>query len=142
MLRIANREIAGAALALVAGCAQVQPPPFPLDRTGTGLESRSLAADNLRRFLAQNLGRDLSASPPSQWDFETLAWVAFFYNPSLEVARAQWATAQAGIRTATAKPNPTLSLTPGFNSSARGGGTACGGIRPAGGVRRRLAGPR
>jgi outer membrane protein TolC len=40
---------------------------------------------------------------------------AFYYHPSLEVARADWGLAQAGIRTASGRPNPNLSVVPTFS---------------------------
>jgi len=58
--------------------------------------------------------------PIESWDFESLSWVAFYYHPSLELARAQWASQVAGQTTASARPNPTLSLTPGYNVNAAG----------------------
>src|SRR5262249_22495912 len=44
-----------------------------------------------------------------------LALAAFHYHPSLEVARAQWAVAQGGEKTAGQRPNPTLTVTPTYN---------------------------
>ena len=77
---------------------------------------RSLSDERLGQFLVANLGR-----VPSTWDFESLSWVAFYYHPALELARAQWASTQAAQRTAGARPNPTLSVTPGFDSSRQTG---------------------
>lgn len=84
------------------------------------MEARALGNDDLRRYLAANLGRDFTTAPAA-WDFEALCWVAFYYNSALDVARAQWAAAQAGVATARARTNPTLTLTPGFNANAERG---------------------
>jgi outer membrane protein TolC len=46
-----------------------------------------------------------------------LTLTAFYYHPSLEVARAQWAVAKGGETTAGQKPNPTLSVTPAYNAT-------------------------
>lgn len=73
--------------------------------------ARSLRDEALQRFLAENTQRD----PMASWDFEALSWVAFFYHPSLGLARAQWATARSAQATAAARPNPSLTLTPGYN---------------------------
>jgi outer membrane protein TolC len=114
-----------AALAL-AGCA-TQPISAPLPSPGAGaaaLSARSLQDAGLQAFLAENLGRAPAASAgtgPAAWDFETLSWVAFYYNPSLALARAQWATARAVRQTASARPNPTLSLIPGYNTTRQPG---------------------
>ncbi len=84
-------------------------------------DARSLASPELRQFLAENLGRDLPAWPPASWDFAALSWVAFHYNPSLGVARAQWDAARAGVAAAGARPNPTVSLVPGYNTNSPAG---------------------
>ncbi len=104
----------------LAGCAATTPvPPATLDaeRSAARFVARSLQDDGLKKFLAENLGHE--ASGP--WDFETLSWVAFYYHPSLAVARAQWATAQAVARSAGVRPNPTLTLTPGYNTTREAG---------------------
>lgn len=106
-------------LAALAGCANPPIPAAPLsaENSAAKLVARSLQDDGLRRFLADNLGRE----PSGPWDFETLAWVAFYFNPSLELARAQWATARATQQTVAERPNPTISLTPGFSTNAPSG---------------------
>jgi cobalt-zinc-cadmium efflux system outer membrane protein len=107
---------------LAGGCATRSrlPPPLPLsaEQGAAAFEARSLRAEDLARFLRDNLG---SVPPDGSWDFETLAWASFYYHPSLAVARAQWALARASGETATARPNPTLTLTPGYNSTREGG---------------------
>lgn len=50
-----------------------------------------------------------------------LTLAAFYYHPSLEVARAQWHVAQAGVKTAGGMPNPTLTVTPGYDTSFMSG---------------------
>ncbi|OOO02601.1 MAG: hypothetical protein USCGTAYLOR_01180 [Chromatiales bacterium USCg_Taylor] len=88
---------------LLAGCAGFEPKPLALAQTASKLESRTLADAGLRSDLAG------------------LTLVAFFYHPSLEVARAQWGVATAGIKTAAGRPNPTVSVTPGYNFNAASG---------------------
>lgn len=105
---------------LGGGCAHQAYHPQPLSPAGTAaaFDARSLDDPGLRQFLAENLGRDFRASSPADWDFDTLAWVAFYFNPSLDVARAQWESARAALVTAGARPNPTLGITPGFDTNA------------------------
>lgn len=118
-LRVATAvAFGGAILILFAGCARYQPKPIVLDQTAGDLEARSLTNADLRQFLSTNLGREFSEWPPQSWSFETLTWVAFYYHPSLDVARAQWAVATAGRKTAAGRPNPTASVTPGYNFNA------------------------
>lgn len=120
MTSFRNRAaLALSGVALLAGC--ISPPapttpPLSVADTAAALSARSLSDESLHRFLVQNLGRE-----PTQWDFETLSWVAFYYHPSLEVARAQWAAARAAQTSAAARPNPTLTFTPGFSSNPDAG---------------------
>lgn len=101
---------------LLGGCSLAETKPVATAPARLGFDERSLSEEGLQRFLRDNLGR-----APSRWDFEALTWVAFYFHPALEVARAQWATAQSAQRTAQARANPTLSVTPGFDSSHQGG---------------------
>jgi outer membrane protein TolC len=102
------------ALGLVAGCARFHPQPLSPADTAARLESRSLDSPALKAFLAKNLGREPNTWPAAKWDFEMLTLAAFYYQSSLDVARAVWAEAQAGIVTAGARPNPTLSYMPQY----------------------------
>lgn len=52
------------------------------------------------------------------WDFQTLTLVAFYFHPSLDVARAQWKVSEGESVTASARPNPTLSVAPGYTANA------------------------
>jgi outer membrane protein TolC len=108
-------------LAASNGCVRYHPRPIALDQTAAALDSRSLADPDLRQFLSTNLGREFAEWPVKTWDFETLTWTAFYYHPSLDVARAQWAVAAAGRKTAAGRPNPTVSVTPGYNFNAASG---------------------
>lgn len=73
-------------------------------------EQRSLADAGLRAYMVRTLGHDIAPWPPSPWDRELLTAAAWYYNPSLRLARAQWQTARAAIDVASARPNPTLQL--------------------------------
>ena len=105
------------ALGLLSGCARFEPRPLAPADTAARLEERGLASPALRSFLEQNLRRDLAAWPSESWDFEMLTLAALYYHPSLDVARAQWAVARGGETTAAQRPNPTLNVTPGYNTT-------------------------
>jgi len=102
---------------LMTGCARFQPLPLSPAHNAAELDSRSLTNNALKSFLEKNLQRDLSQWPPVEWDFEMLALAAFYYHPSLEVARAQWAVAKGGEMTASQRPNPTVSVAPAYNTT-------------------------
>ena len=97
---------------LLAGCARFHSEPISSAQTAARLESRSLEAPGLKSFLEQSLQRELTNWPAVSWDFDLLTLAAFYYHPSLEVARAQWAVARGGETTASQRPNPTLNVTP------------------------------
>jgi outer membrane protein TolC len=48
---------------------------------------------------------------------ESLTLAAFYLSSELDVARAQWGTAQAALRTAGQRPNPTLSVSPQYDAT-------------------------
>ncbi len=95
-------------LALLIGCARFQPLPLAPEKTAAALEGRSLHNPALKAFLETNLKRELKPWPPVKWDFEMLTLAAFYYHPSLDVARADWHVAAGGVKTAAERPNPTV----------------------------------
>jgi len=97
------------------GCARFHSKPLSASANADALESRSLTNADLKIILEKNLHRDFENWPAVEWDFEMLMLAAFYYHPSLEVARAQWAVAQGGEKTAGQRPNPTLTVTPTYN---------------------------
>ena len=108
------------AIAAAAGCAHYRPQPLSPEKTAAQLESRRLDDAGLKKFLEQNLGREWKTWPETNWDLPELTLVAFYYHPSLEVARAQWLVAQAGLKTAGARPNPSVSVAPGYDTQIPG----------------------
>jgi len=99
---------------LLAGCARFESKPLDSAQTAGELESRSLADPGLRHFLETNLTRELPTWPLKSWDFPALTLAALYFHPSLDVARAQWAVARAGVKTAGGRPNPTVGVSPQY----------------------------
>src|ERR1041385_3749048 len=108
-------------LGLLAGCTRFVPKPISPAHNAAKLEARQLDDNGLKEFLEDNLGHSMERWPIESWDARTLIFTAFYFHPSLEVARAQLRVAQAGVRTAGGRPNPTLNLTPGYDFSAANG---------------------
>ncbi len=104
---------------VLSGCARFQDQPLSASETAADFESRTLADAGLRGFLETHLRRPLDEGAPSSWDFTNLVLAAFYYHPDLDVARAGWAVAAAGKTTAAERPNPTLSVTPAYNTTTR-----------------------
>jgi len=109
-------------LLVLPGCAHFQDRKLEPDKTLSAYENRSLEDPGLKTFLATNHVPVVSPwNAPEKWDLDTLTLVSFFYHPSLDLARAQWSTAKAAIRTAGGRPNPTIGLLPGYNFNAANG---------------------
>jgi outer membrane protein TolC len=108
------------AIALITGCAHFQSMPLAPEKTAAQLDARRFDDAGLKKFLEQNLGHELQNWPQTNWDLPELSLVAFYFHPSLEVARAQWLVTQAGLKTAGARPNPSVTVTPGYDSQIPG----------------------
>jgi len=103
-----------ALLVFVAGCATYHPQPIAAAKTAATFNARSLDDPGLRAFLETN--HVAAPSPGDAWNLKALTLVAFYYQPTLAEARAQLLAAQAAQITAGERPNPTVSVTPGYDS--------------------------
>lgn len=115
-LRVLLCSAAASGLFAGAGCVHFKPRPLSAEQGAQRLETRSLTNAELKVFLEKNLHREFAEWPPKQWDFDLLMLAAFYYQPNLEVARAEWQVAQGGTRTAAGRPNPTMTVSSGFDS--------------------------
>jgi outer membrane protein TolC len=104
------RRVLVVAAVVLAGCATYQPKPLAPAQLAQGFEERSLVSDDVRTYIAQQLGHEVEPWPPPRWNREMLTLAAYYYSPTLAVARAQSGTANAGIAVAGAVPNPVLQL--------------------------------
>ena len=109
--------VAGTALA-ATGCRRFQPAPLSAADSASALDSRSLADPGLHSLFERLLPSGVPRWPLETWDLGALTLAALYYHPSLAVARAQWRVAEAGVATAGARPNPTLSITPQYVANA------------------------
>ena len=100
---------------LLAGCATYQPRPISPEKTAADFDTRSLANENLRAFLETN--HVVLPAPGEAWDLKQLTLAAFYYQPSLAEARAQWAAVEATQITAGQRPNPTVGFTPTYDTT-------------------------
>jgi len=99
----------------LAGCAaqRYRPAPIVASATASRFQSRNLGDSGLQLFVEQNLGHSVSPWPPTTWDLQTLSLAALYFNPALDSARARVSGTEAALMTAGARPNPTLSISPG-----------------------------
>lgn len=95
------------------GCVHHQPKPLLVVDTAADFLSQNLRDEGLRAFVATNAPAQANPWPPRAWDVTTLTLVGLHFHPSLELARADLALAEAGILTAGGRPNPQISWVPG-----------------------------
>src|SRR5262245_52028686 len=91
--------ILSATSALVA-CQRFHPAPLEPEQSARAFEGRSLSDPRLREFLTTNLNRPTLNWPLHEWDFEALSLAAFYFQPRLALAEAQWRVAEAATLTA------------------------------------------
>jgi cobalt-zinc-cadmium efflux system outer membrane protein len=106
---------AGVVLMGLAACVHVQPRPVVPDQALQAFAARSLDEAGLREFFSANHTAVPAAG--AAWGLEPLALAAFYFNPDLDMARAELATAEAARVTAGERPNPSLALSAGYNST-------------------------
>lgn len=104
-------------VATLAGCVSYSLKPLVSETTRAQLEGRLFTDEGIERFLAAHGQAD------GEWELSRLTLAALYFNPTLEVARAQLREAEAGMKTAEARPNPTFSFAPTYNRDTPGGMT-------------------
>ena len=107
-----------AILIFAAGCATYHDRPISPAQTAAAFDARSLADTNLWAFLETN--QVAVPGPDDAWDLKQLTLAAFYYQPALAEARAQLLAVRAGKITAGERPNPTVSVTPGYDTQIPG----------------------
>jgi outer membrane protein TolC len=115
LIRVHLRNAAALGAALVLGaCASYQPEPLAPAQNAQGLQQRTLEDPGLRQFVASNAG---GAAGSATWNLDTLTLAAFYFQPELDLARAQWAVAEAARTSAGERPGVGVSATPGINTT-------------------------
>ncbi|WP_348542786.1 TolC family protein [Chthoniobacter sp.] len=119
------------------GCAKYTSRPLDAGGRATAFTGRSLSDDGLRKFLAQQ------GAAGGSWNVERLALAAVYFHGDVAVARAVAEEAEAGIKTAGQSPNPVLTFSPAYDTTAAPawilGGTIDVPIETAGKRGKRLA---
>ncbi len=108
-------------LVYISGCTIFKPKPLSPENTTKAFEARTLDSPGLREFIQQNLKHEMALWPPESWNFQLLTLAALYYNPDMDVARAQWGIAEAGVITAGGRPNPSVGTSPGYDFNPPGG---------------------
>ena len=107
-------------LALVSGCAPYKYHPAPVSppALAASLETRSLNDPDLRAWMKQAAGFTPTSWPIPTWDLNSLTLAAYYFNPQMDVARANVVVANASIKTAAMKPNPSVGASAGYETAA------------------------
>jgi len=107
-------------LAFASGCAPYKYHPAPVSppTLASSLEARSLDDPGLQAWMSQAAGFEPSAWPVTTWDLNALTLAAYYFNPDMDVARANAAVADAAIETAAMKPNPSVGASGGYETLA------------------------
>jgi cobalt-zinc-cadmium efflux system outer membrane protein len=113
--RIAAHLLA-VALLWLSGCVRFHPESLSSAQTADSFEARTLNDPELKRFLEKNLGHEFPAWPAS-FDVSKVVLAALFFHPDMDLARAKWASLQAGKKIAAERPNPTLTVAPAYNTT-------------------------
>jgi len=107
-------------LFMLSGCATYHPQPILPAALMNVFEARTLDNPALRRYVAAHCGgADVCA--PGVWNFNTLTLAAFYFSPTLDVARAKQGISVAAIQTAGQRSNPVLRLPIGYTRNAVSG---------------------
>ena len=106
------------AIILFAGCATYHPQPISAEKTADNFDARSLTNEDLHAFFETN--HIAGEWPRTSWDLNALTLAAFYYQPSFAEAREQWASAEAAEITAGERPNPSVTVTPGYDNQVPG----------------------
>jgi len=107
-------------IAIVAGCAHFQPQPLAPEQSAAQFDARRLEDPGLQLFLTQNGSGTPAEWPLAKWDLNALTLAAFYFHPDLAVARAEWRVAQTGVLAAGARPNPSVSFSPSYDTQVPG----------------------
>ncbi|MCG5076771.1 TolC family protein [Paraburkholderia tagetis] len=105
-----------------ASCTTYHPQPITSPQLTQQFEHRSLTSPELHAYVDRETRHHITPWPPARWNLESLTLAAFYYSPALDLARAQWSTAKAGIDVADAIPNPVLQLPFQYNTPNPGPG--------------------
>ena len=101
-----------------AGCVTYAPHPLNPGASLDAWDARSLESSELKAFFATNRVEMPKAGQP--WNLRQLTLVALAFQPALAEARTQLLSARAAEITAGERPNPSVTITPGYDTQIPG----------------------
>ncbi|MES1258691.1 MAG: TolC family protein, partial [Acidobacteriota bacterium] len=96
-------------------CIKYQPRELNPVATEQQFRARTLDHPGLADFVRAQTGSAAPSWPPARLDPESLTYIAYYFNPDLDVARAKLASASAALLTARQRMNPSLAAGGGYN---------------------------
>jgi outer membrane protein, heavy metal efflux system len=109
--------VAACLCGVLSSCVHYHPQPLAPVTSESSYRSRSLNDSGLAAFVRSVEPSRNAKWPPQTFDLANASLVAAYFNPSIQVARAQVKTAEAGIVSAGGRPNPSLSAAGGYETS-------------------------
>jgi cobalt-zinc-cadmium efflux system outer membrane protein len=110
-----------ALLGVLAACTSFRAHPLDVDHRLALFDARRLDDPGLRQFIEHTEHAQLARWPLASWDFAQLTLAADYYRADLALARAKLTAAEAAVETAGARPNPTLAVSPTYDTTAEPG---------------------
>ncbi|MES2546444.1 MAG: TolC family protein [Pseudomonadota bacterium] len=106
---------------LTAGCAKEKYTAKPLDakQVSTKILNKNLSDEAFKAYLIKQ-GHAVSDWPIRQWGLDELTHAALYFNPKLDVAKAQLALANTSIATAKQRQNPVINASTARSNRANG----------------------
>jgi len=101
--------------AVLAGCLHYEAKPLAPLEAMSRMEARSLTDPGLAAYMEKYSAGVARQWPRQAWDLPALTLAAFYFHPSLDVARAQWQVSEAEVISAGARPNPSIGIGPEFS---------------------------
>ncbi len=117
-MRIKIPFVMASMLVALGGCATYHAQPVSARKSVAMFNGRSLESPGLRAFLEKN--RVAAPMAGDAWNLKQLTLAAFYYQPALSEARARLLAAQADEITTGERPNPSISVTPSYDSGIPG----------------------
>ncbi|HEY4302482.1 MAG TPA: TolC family protein [Candidatus Didemnitutus sp.] len=118
-LRPLGRLTLSVFLLSMAGCATFDFRPIDATTSAESWNRRALGDEGLHTFLAQASPRPPVTWPQLDWNLDQLTLAALYFQPSLDVARAQLEVARSAAITAGQRPNPTLNASATYDTTTR-----------------------
>ena len=103
---------------LLQSCVTYEAKPLDTTQSLASVEGRTLNDSGLQEFLSAH-GSEIGAHA-GKWGLPELTLAALYFHPDLAAARAEQNAAEASLKQAEERPNPSVNLSPGYNATSTG----------------------